>query len=213
MKQHRAKKAIVYAAINITNGKRYIGITSGPLSRRITEHISCANRFTHNGSFYKAIRKYGREAFEWVVLLQCDSYVEATNAEIAFIAEFNPEYNSTKGGDGQLGRPMSEDGKRRISEANKGKQYHKMPHSEETKERLRQIGLQNKERWAQHSHLGPASSSRRVICLSDSQIFESASSAARNYGVCKSAVIELCLGRRNRKSVGGHVFKYVDQVQ
>ena len=32
--------------------------------------------------------------------------------------------------------------------------------------------------------------------------------AARHYGVAKSSVIELCLGKKHRKTVGEKVFKY-----
>ena len=74
------------------------------------------------------------------------------------------------------------------------------------------IGLQeeNKEKWQKYSHLGPKSFSRSVICLDDGIIYESASAAARAYDSCKSAIIELCLGKRFRKTVNGRKFKYVD---
>lgn len=58
---------------------------------------------------------------------------------------------------------------------------------------------------------GPIKNSKRVICLDDLTIYPSASEAARQYNVAKSAVIELCLGKNNRKSVGGLKFKYVEE--
>lgn len=53
---------------------------------------------------------------------------------------------------------------------------------------------------------------RRVICKDDGKIYHSASAAARAYGVAKSAIVELCLGKNSRKSVGGQEFSYVDDV-
>lgn len=61
------------------------------------------------------------------------------------------------------------------------------------------------------SAAGPMKISRRVICIEDGKIYPSASAAARFYNVAKSAVIELCLGKNNRKTVGGYKFKYVEE--
>jgi hypothetical protein len=59
---------------------------------------------------------------------------------------------------------------------------------------------------------GPIKSSRSVICLEENKNFCSASEAARYYNISKSAIIELCLGKNNRKSVGGYKFKYVEAL-
>lgn len=69
-------------------------------------------------------------------------------------------------------------------------------------------GLDRKGRSA----AGPIKLSRKVLCLNDNNIYSSASAAAKNYNVAKSALIELCLGKNNRKSVGGYKFKYVEEV-
>lgn len=70
-----------------------------------------------------------------------------------------------------------------------------------------QNGLDRKGRSA----AGPIKNSRQVICAEDGFIYPSASAAARYYNVAKSAVIELCLGKSNRKTVGGHRFSYVEE--
>lgn len=59
---------------------------------------------------------------------------------------------------------------------------------------------------------GPMLNARPVICVGDGRVFPSASEAARVYGVPKSAVIELCLGRNGRRQVSGNVFRYLDNV-
>ena len=66
--------------------------------------------------------------------------------------------------------------------------------------------------WMERRHRGPEASSRKVICLDDGKIYPSASEAARTYGVPKSAVIEMCLGRRYRRSIGGKRFEYVERT-
>lgn len=56
---------------------------------------------------------------------------------------------------------------------------------------------------------GPEKLSRQVVCITDGRAFESASAAARYYDVDRSAIIELCNGKRYRKTVGGRKFEYV----
>ena len=57
---------------------------------------------------------------------------------------------------------------------------------------------------------GPMKKRKSVLCLDDNQVFLSASDAARNYNIPVSGVIELCLGKRGRKTIGGKRFKYVE---
>jgi hypothetical protein len=59
------------------------------------------------------------------------------------------------------------------------------------------------------SAAGPMSRARPVICLEDKRTFPSATSAARHYNIPRSAIIELCLGKNNRKSAGGLRFAYL----
>lgn len=58
---------------------------------------------------------------------------------------------------------------------------------------------------------GPQRNSKKVICIDDNRIFTSASETARHYNVSRSAVIELCLKKNRRVSVGGLKFEYVEQ--
>jgi len=55
---------------------------------------------------------------------------------------------------------------------------------------------------------GPQKISKPVICLDNNEVFASASEAARQFKLSKSAIIELCLGKNGRKTVGGLQFKY-----
>ena len=62
------------------------------------------------------------------------------------------------------------------------------------------------------SAAGPLKNARQVLCVTTGESHQSASAAAQFYNVQKSAIIELCLGKRNRKTVGGLIFKYAEAV-
>lgn len=63
------------------------------------------------------------------------------------------------------------------------------------------------------SVMGPMANARRVICLDDGEVYESASSAGIAYAISKSGIIELCLGKGGRKTIGGRRFKYLGESQ
>ena len=100
----------------------------------------------HNTSFGNAIAKYGKDGFEWNVLLKCLSAEEMNDMERYFISNYkstNDIYNLTDGGDGGngvKGRKLSEDHKRKIRESNLGKKR-----SIETRERVRLAVLGTKQ--------------------------------------------------------------------
>jgi len=72
--------------------------------------------------------------------------------------------------------------------------------------------VKNKKDSKGRNATGPLSNSKPVICVTTGKTFYSASEAAREYKVCKSSLIELCLGKNHRKSVGGLVFKYKESA-
>lgn len=75
------------------------------------------------------------------------------------------------------------------------------------------IGIINGIDGAGRRANGPIKLSKKVVCLNDGRQYPSASEAARVYNVAKSSVIELCLGKNNRKTVGGFKFSYVEDVE
>jgi len=205
------KPAVVYEARNIKSGKRYIGVTCLTLSKRKSMHLCYAAQKRDKGAFGYALRKYGGGAFEWSVLCAYESSADAVAEERRLIARLNPEYNSTAGGQSYHPTIFSEDARRRMAAPHWGNQYRRgKTHDIETRARLRAAGLRDKNKWLERSHLGPQSQARQVLCVSDGLAHESASSAARFYGVAKSALIELCLGKQYRHSVGGRVFRYLE---
>ena len=200
----------LYLVTNTATGKTYVGITKHKnVMRRFSEHWCAAKKKLHNGAFYKALIKYPRDCFEMKILSEHPTRQEAFAAEVAYIAEHKPEYNSTLGGDGAKGHVST----LKVKETNRlvhaGNKYRKgKTHSEHTKTVLRKFGHENIHIFNKYSHLGPKKSSKPVICLDDGAKYESASAAARYYKVSRSALIELCLGKNFRKTVNGLRFKY-----
>lgn len=97
----------VYKITNLVNGKIYIGYTGREVDSYIENHFRQAIRGQDpNKLLYKAIRKYGEDAFSREVLCQTLDKTNAQELERHFIREFNSHsfyghgYNMTHGGDG-----------------------------------------------------------------------------------------------------------------
>jgi group I intron endonuclease len=95
----------VYKITNQVNGKVYIGITTGSIEKRWREHKCAANKGSQL-PLYKAIRKYGHEAFSIEQLATADTVEDLKAQEVRFIKELGSfytdgnGYNMTDGGDG-----------------------------------------------------------------------------------------------------------------
>jgi len=101
------KLGTIYQTINKKNGKSYIGKTIN-FEKRKKQHIICAIRRNIKSYFYNAIRKYGKENFEWKILFEGECHPNKLNSlEIFFIAYYDAQkpngYNMTNGGEGVNG--------------------------------------------------------------------------------------------------------------
>jgi len=136
------KIGIIYRAINSSNGKAYVGQTVRNLKCRMQNHKSEANNKKsagYNSKFYRAIRKYGIETFEWKIL--CNVEVEELDdferEQIKKLNSFKCGYNSTIGGQASRGS-MSEEVRKKISASKLGSiPWNKgIPMSKEAKKKL-----------------------------------------------------------------------------
>lgn len=124
---------IVYMHV-APNGKKYVGITSQTLSGRCRKN---GGGYSTSSYFWRAIQKYGWDNFEHIVIADGLTQEEACALEIKLIREFQLDderfgYNTSAGGSlGNLGRPCSEETRRKISDAKRGK-----PLSEEAKRKI-----------------------------------------------------------------------------
>jgi group I intron endonuclease len=130
---------IVYKATNKLDGKAYIGYTSSwPLRKKAHEKLAGKD----NGYFHNALSKYGYNNFEWFILA-CDATLQDERElieEHGTYWETGKGYNLTRGGEGKLGYVTSEETRRKISEAHKGKKV-----SEKQLQTLRQNARRMKE--------------------------------------------------------------------
>lgn len=203
-------EVIIYLATNRHNGKRYVGVTGGSIAKRKREHAYVATRNLSKAAFPRAICKYGIDAFDFIEIDRREGMAEAKTAERDWISNLRPEYNSTLGGDGQLGRPVTQRMRDRAKEVHSGNKYRLgATHTAEARAILKRLGHANVALFENYRHLRPAATARPVMCRDDGEVYVSASEASRAYGVSKSALIELCLGKNLRKTVGGRRFVYL----
>lgn len=106
---------IIYSYKNKTNGKRYIGQTINPQQRK-SAHISDSTHI--DTKFYRAVRKYGWDSFEYEILAESEDRNELDKLEVDFIKSFNSienGYNIRSGGEHPT---MGEETKKKLQQAN-----------------------------------------------------------------------------------------------
>jgi group I intron endonuclease len=136
---------LIYKALNKINGKIYIGETNN-LEKRIVEHLRSAQR-GDKGYFYNALRAYGSQVFEWSTIDIADCREILDEKEEYWINHLHTKppygYNVANGGNWNpgknrgtkrpdlaernkvikpmLGKHLSEETKRKLSESKIGK--------------------------------------------------------------------------------------------
>lgn len=122
----------IYEIRNVQVDKRYVGSTSN-LYKRWKDHKSrLKNGKHHSVLLQRAWDKYGEDAFEWNILLECLDE-ELIQKEQEYL-DLGTEYNILTIADRPTGRKHSEETKNKIREKSKGnKNALGFKHTEETK--------------------------------------------------------------------------------
>lgn len=95
----------VYLITNTINGNKYVGVTQTTIAKRWREH-KCAAKSGSERPLYRAMRKYGIEAFTIEAIATADSVESLKTLECRYIADLGTfarngsGYNLTLGGDG-----------------------------------------------------------------------------------------------------------------
>ncbi len=142
----------VYKIVNKINEKVYIGKTIKNGLSRFKEHVYNAITYQEPYKFYRAIRKYGKENFELIILLNSENDEVLKKMEIFFIVKYKSMedgfgYNMTEGGDGSVGYRHTEETKKKIGKLGKGKLVGKKnpmfgkTHTSEVKEKIRKAAI------------------------------------------------------------------------
>jgi group I intron endonuclease len=120
MRQHH-----VYLITHIATGRHYVGKTSQAPAKRWHNHKwDAARGNTACARLYRAMRKYGIEAFAFRVIETYPSELLALHVEACWIAELETQdeargFNICAAGPGSVGRKMAPESCRKISEARK----------------------------------------------------------------------------------------------
>ena len=119
IKEQEEKKWFVYMHRNLTNNKRYVGITSqNPPEKRWGKD---GKGYQSNIHFWRAIQKYGWDNFEHQVVFAYETQNYACKIEQCLIKHYNTKdpkygYNLTDGGDGPHGWIPNENTRQKMRE-------------------------------------------------------------------------------------------------
>lgn len=150
----------IYQIKNTLNGNLYIGSSDNISDRWATHKARLKIGKHHSKHLQSAFNKYGKDAFEFSVLLVCSKDMLLCY-EQKLLDELKPAYNMKQNADRPqyifseeqkakisstlMGHPVSEETRRKMSESKKGKPtWNKgkkgipgKPHTEEAKEKMR----------------------------------------------------------------------------
>lgn len=111
--------------LTFPNGKRYVGIgmSEGGVYARFSVYKVLGGNTKSQTKLYNALKKYGPESVKYEHILKTSDSARAKAVERQLIALWGTQrngYNITGGGDGTLGHTVSDEARRKISQANKG---------------------------------------------------------------------------------------------
>lgn len=176
----------VYTHISPSN-KRYIGITCQEPKKR----WKGGSGYKSNIHFTRAIEKYGWNNFQHIIIAKGLTEDEAKWLEIELVRKWDSTnkdkgYNISLGGD-----IISEDTKKKISQANKGRKV-----SEDTREKISQAnkgkGMYGKGYLMSDENNHGA---RKIILLNTKEIFTTIKNGAKKYNCDESSVVKCCNGK------------------
>lgn len=191
----------VYAHISKNTGKAYVGATNQTPQRR----WKSGKGYSKTSRFGQAITKDGWDAFDHIVLYQCDEMALAKELEKRIISVFNLTnpangYNETPGGDGggMLGKHQAEDARKRISDARKRDGF--------TEEHKRHIS--ESKTGIKHHHAKPVYQYAKDGTFIKK--WDYMTHAAEDLHIQSTAISACCLGKR--PSAGGYVWDYRERM-
>lgn len=220
------------------NGKVYIGKTYRKMSER--QHNKEWDGYKGCPAVYNAIKKYGVENIVTNILFYgfMDEQ-KCSEREKQMIAHHRSNqieygYNLTYGGEGTCGYRFSEEARKKIGEARRGKKNHNYGkrRSEETRSKIseslkgriitdemrleiskslrgRHISDETRKKISEAKKGKPAHNRKAVMCIETGTIYVSACDAAEAIGKRGCTVSDACKGRIH--TAGGCHWKYVKE--
>lgn len=191
---------------NISNGKKYIGITS---KANPNHRWSNGNGYKENPHFYSAIMKYGWDGFKHEILFSDLSEKDAKKKEQELISQYKTQdntygYNMTSGGDGTPNYHPSLATRAKLSECRRKENL-----SEETLRR-RSDGLKGRKFSAEHKQKIGQANSKPIEMLSIEgdvlRLFSSAHEAEIELNIHHSHISQCC--NKQRSTTGGYRWRF-----
>lgn len=224
----------VYCFTNKLNNKKYVGLTCN-VQRRYNQHKNTTSRAV---VFCLAIKKYGFENFEFLILKENLSLKDAKLFERQFIKDLNSivpyGYNRTEGGDSSV-KHTAETIKKIVEKTKVWRMNNSHPmqgkkHSEESKKLMKEsaskrtdrvfgeshwnFGMKHKEstkqKMSSKQSLGNNGNAKKVIDLNTNIIYSCVNEAKVIYGISHSFVSMLCSGKRKSDK---YKFKYLKDYE
>lgn len=149
----------IYIIENIKNGKCYIGSTAVNFSRRWGNHLNELRKDEHHSiKLQRAFNKYGENSFKFRVLENC-VLSENRHEEQEWMDFLSPEYNMLLTVEqvtyGMLGKNHSEETKKKMSKASKGRK--------KSKSHRKSISEEMRRQWASGQRInGPRSEESKI---------------------------------------------------
>lgn len=207
---------LVYEHIS-PNGKIYIGITCQKPNRR----WQAGHGYRQNTHFFSAIKKYGWNNFQHIIVAENMTKDDACKLEQELIAKYkssNPKfgYNRSTGGEvGFAGIIVSEETRKKIGDANRGEKhylYGKHP-SEEHRKRMSESkrGEKNPFYGKHFSKESKAKLGKSVICIETGKIYPTITEAQLDTKIDKSDIVRACKGKK--KTAGFLHWEYYTQKE
>lgn len=201
----------VYMHRNKSNGKVYVGQTGASVQQRWKN----GKGYHHNQHFQSAIKKYGWDGFEHIILFEGLSKEQACSLEQDIIAKYDstdPQkgYNNSIGGEqGSLGRTITEQTRQKLRDSHVGKPSPKkgIPMSAESRLKMRNAKL-GKKQSQETKDKRARTLFKPVYCVETGIIFESAKSACIFYGLKRDRIGSSI--RKGRK-VDGFTWKFLQE--
>lgn len=229
----------IYSIENVVNHKKYIGQSINIKSRWCKHKVDLNNGSHDNDYLQKSWNKYGENNFEFEILEEC-SEEELNEKERYYIDLYNTmnrDYGYNLKSGGQDKNYVTEYVKNKISESNK-KYYEEHPEARikssisaykqwsnpEIKAKISGVNnymygkthteeARRKISEAQKGHVSKYRNKTPVFCIELNKLFEDSVTACRELGLNTSRagnIHEVCKGIRNRKTVGGYHWKYLE---
>lgn len=198
LQENELKKWCVYEHVLKEDGRKYIGQTCNLKGRwKVGSYDHCVK-------FYRALKKYGWDAFEHNILKDGLTLDEANYWEEYYIKTFNTieqGFNLNYGGKNRL---HSQETKDKMSKTRKGvshSEQHCLAISKALKGKKKSAEAVRNNQLAQHR--------KEVECFETKVIYESLAAAERQTGVFRASISRCCRGKQ--KTAGGYHWRFLNE--